>query len=508
MPDTITLLLIAYLLALPPVTYILLYGGRPSADGTRLGTAYVALTGAPAAVCGAVLGASRGRAVLAAVDHAGARWGMAATYVALLTAVAVVVQVAAVPRMGGEAVWGAAAPPGGGVWWAAGTGGGAMYPGAWVGGLPPPARVAVVVWAPLVAAAASWVAVVVSDPGVLTAANIDAWTAAFPPDGLLFPAVQEAPTVRRRRRSPPPPGGKEEAGRARAEADPASCAGRGVGAVPVVVAEAPPAAAAPSTVYPTAVPAAAAPAGTVTAAVPAGADTATRLPPPRSSWTGVGASGGRRPPLCRTCRQPKPARSKHSRVTGSCVAVYDHYCGWVSNDVGALNRRHFLAFLAIHVVATAHGAAVCATLVRSSLGAVIAAAAFRVHGGTPLDAAVAPHLSAVSVLQLALYVDGTLLMVGAALAAIAVMLVIFCGWHLKMVFRAESTNENAKWAGINDAAAAWDAIHGRGAFVKALRVINIYDRGVVANVLDVLAPGRLLRRGGGAGELPPMRKAQ
>eukprot|EP00170_Pyropia_yezoensis_P007155 contig_29199_g7177 len=88
MPDTITLLLVAYLLALPPLTYVLLYGGRASADGTRLGAAYAALTGAPATVLGAALGAQRGDAVLAAMEHAGATWGMPAVYVALLTAVA------------------------------------------------------------------------------------------------------------------------------------------------------------------------------------------------------------------------------------------------------------------------------------------------------------------------------------------------------------------------------------------------------------------------------------
>lgn len=149
-------------------------------------------------------------------------------------------------------------------------------------------------------------------------------------------------------------------------------------------------------------------------------------------------------PLCRTCRRPKPARSKHSRVTGACVAVYDHYCGWVANDVGALNRRHFLAFLAVHVAATAHGAGVCASLVRSSLGRVVAAAAFRVAGGAALDAAAAPHLGALSVLQLGLYVDGTVLVVGAAFAAVSAMLAVFGGWHAKMVARGETTNENAK----------------------------------------------------------------
>jgi len=38
--------------------------------------------------------------------------------------------------------------------------------------------------------------------------------------------------------------------------------------------------------------------------------------------------------------------------------------------------------------------------------------------------------------------------------------------------------------------------------------VNVYDRGVVANVADVLAPGRLLRRGQGRAPLPPVQKAK
>ncbi|XP_040186594.1 probable protein S-acyltransferase 23 [Rana temporaria] len=49
--------------------------------------------------------------------------------------------------------------------------------------------------------------------------------------------------------------------------------------------------------------------------------------------------------LCHTCHLVKPLRSKHCRVTNRCVAVFDHYCPYVYNDVGQRNRVFFVGFL-------------------------------------------------------------------------------------------------------------------------------------------------------------------
>ncbi|OSX80457.1 hypothetical protein BU14_0052s0071 [Porphyra umbilicalis] len=363
MPDLITLLLVAYVLFLPTLAYILLVGGRASADGTRVGAAYAALTAAPAAACGALLGPARGAAALEAADRWGARRGMPAAYVVLLGAVAATAQALLVPRLGG--VWGDAAPPAAGVWWAGGGGGGDV-PRAL--GRPPAARRAA------------------GGGGVGAAGG-------------------------RRRLAPPPPPPPPRGG--------ALPSHRGI-------------------------------------------------PPPAAA----GAL-----PLCHTCRRRKPARSKHSPLTGTCVAVYDHYCGWVANDVGALNRRLFLLFLAVHVGAFAHGAAVCASVTRAALGAAVARSAFRVRGGVRLDAAAAARLDAVAAVQLALYVCGPVVVVGAAFAVLAAVLGAFMAWHVKMVARAETTNENAKWAAVADARAVWDAAHGAGAFVAALRAERRGGRG-------------------------------
>ncbi|KAF2398786.1 zf-DHHC-domain-containing protein [Trichodelitschia bisporula] len=50
--------------------------------------------------------------------------------------------------------------------------------------------------------------------------------------------------------------------------------------------------------------------------------------------------------ICRTCDLPKPARSKHCSLCGTCVARADHHCIWINNCVGRGNYKWFLALLA------------------------------------------------------------------------------------------------------------------------------------------------------------------
>lgn len=49
--------------------------------------------------------------------------------------------------------------------------------------------------------------------------------------------------------------------------------------------------------------------------------------------------------LCHTCQIVRPPRSKHDRVSGKCVLLFDHYCPFVDNTIGLENYKYFYLFL-------------------------------------------------------------------------------------------------------------------------------------------------------------------
>ena len=57
--------------------------------------------------------------------------------------------------------------------------------------------------------------------------------------------------------------------------------------------------------------------------------------------------------VCPTCRIVQPAGSKHCAVLDRCIRRFDHYCPFVGNTVGKLNRRAFVLFVLACVVALA-----------------------------------------------------------------------------------------------------------------------------------------------------------
>ncbi len=61
---------------------------------------------------------------------------------------------------------------------------------------------------------------------------------------------------------------------------------------------------------------------------------------------------------CRTCKQAKPARSKHCSLCNICVMKFDHHCIWINRCVGYYNYRYFLLFIFSHAVICTYGAIV------------------------------------------------------------------------------------------------------------------------------------------------------
>jgi hypothetical protein len=171
------------------------------------------------------------------------------------------------------------------------------------------------------------------------------------------------------------------------------------------------------------------------------------------------------PRACATCGASRPARSKHCRATGACVARYDHWCLWINNAVGLLNTRWFLLFLAM-----ATAVATYATL----LAAAAIAADVRRRRSRPAPWRVLAQIVAVHYRGAA----------GAAAfsAAAAYMVAGFLALHLWRVATGVTTNEAFKWRELRQEA-------GRGAALPR----NAYDRGVARNFAEVLFPRRHLR---------------
>ena len=70
---------------------------------------------------------------------------------------------------------------------------------------------------------------------------------------------------------------------------------------------------------------------------------------------------------CRTCKVPRPARSKHCRLCGHCVRRYDHHCSWLNVDIGELNYRWFHMFLVVHWSLCGIGCWRCCRFVNSKI---------------------------------------------------------------------------------------------------------------------------------------------
>lgn len=60
----------------------------------------------------------------------------------------------------------------------------------------------------------------------------------------------------------------------------------------------------------------------------------------------------------------RPLRAKHCAVSNRCVAMFDHFCPWVGNCIGAGNRHYFALFLWLEMAAVVVAAALAAARLR------------------------------------------------------------------------------------------------------------------------------------------------
>mmetsp|Transcript_4744 Transcript_4744/g.7205 ORF Transcript_4744/g.7205 Transcript_4744/m.7205 type:complete len:451 (+) Transcript_4744:60-1412(+) len=144
---------------------------------------------------------------------------------------------------------------------------------------------------------------------------------------------------------------------------------------------------------------------------------------------------------CRTCETKKVPRSKHCSLCNCCIARFDHHCVWLNQCVGEGNYRHFLAFLAVHVVFLWYASYIS--------GAVMISKAFEkdLFNATFVNRRTGKISKATTgiILKYILFSNYTVTIVFALVSVMGAALTGFLGYHLYLISQGTTTNETFKW---------------------------------------------------------------
>ncbi|KAL6593978.1 hypothetical protein ACP70R_014213 [Stipagrostis hirtigluma subsp. patula] len=218
---------------------------------------------------------------------------------------------------------------------------------------------------------------------------------------------------------------------------------------------------------------------------------------------------------CSTCKITRPARAKHCRICDRCVARFDHHCGWMNNCIGEKNTRYFVAFLLWHFLICLYGAVVLGFILAGELKERKVIYILTVYYGIDNSfSGLFPHVA-----QWLLAVHNTQILLSVFLAILALLLGGFCAYHAHLCLTNTTTNETFKWqdyimwmkkeneAKANAAAlkasigavnsearksppSKWKAFFVRSRTASEEPVVknNIYDRGLIRNLWEVIVP--------------------
>ncbi|KAL1926824.1 hypothetical protein VTP01DRAFT_5470 [Rhizomucor pusillus] len=223
---------------------------------------------------------------------------------------------------------------------------------------------------------------------------------------------------------------------------------------------------------------------------------------------------------CRTCKIVKPARSKHCSLCNACVGRLDHHCAWISSCVGVNNHRYFLLFLFTLTEFCTYGAYLCFQIYRGFIIEWRLDKAYIYDSSKGTQVPLSFRKAMIHILQK----DRIIGSIGILATVAAFVVFLFLLYQLYLIGIGMTTNEAFKWELVEDAIDRGDLFvqeedpdkefvshkvkqrsskktgaEGRGdkkwRRIDSLEEVdNIYDRGFVGNLAEVLFPPDVIRR--------------
>lgn len=214
---------------------------------------------------------------------------------------------------------------------------------------------------------------------------------------------------------------------------------------------------------------------------------------------------------CETCGFVKLPRSKHDRAYGKCVMRYDHFCGWTGNVIGLFNTGHFVFFLMTHLAMLCHGTMLIVEILWSRFLVFIDDEYTYTPTGKKITSFTLP-VAFTAEPMLCLFFFIVIVSIGVVAG--------FLTYHAYLVSNNTTTSETFKWSPIKEVCADFmtenhgrsygeklkedarkraegdpDMLHDVPKFGRDGMPCNIYDRGLVANFLEVAFPRLFVETG-------------